>query len=68
LKPLTFGVVAGSGLLTRCTDAAQILYTRASCLRHLAVNRRVQRGTADSDVIRSGRVPKVKPGRGPVAF
>ena len=47
---------------------AQMLYTRAASLRHLAVNNREQGDSADSDVIRSGRVPKVKAARGPVAF
>jgi len=38
---------------------AQMLCTRAASLRHLAVNNREQADSADSDVIRSARVPKV---------
>ncbi len=48
--------------------AAQILYALAEPHRHLAVNSCVRGRSADSDVIRSGRVPKVKAERGPVAF
>src|SRR6266702_3025837 len=45
-----------------------IWYARAGWLRHLAVNRRGRSHSADSDAIRSNRVPKVKAARGAVAF
>jgi hypothetical protein len=48
--------------------AAQILYAPTVLHRHLAVNSCVRGRSADSDVIRSGRVLNVKVERGPVAF
>ncbi|MHC2267559.1 hypothetical protein ACVILJ_002942 [Bradyrhizobium diazoefficiens] len=47
---------------------AQILCAKTDPRRHLAVNRRGRGDSADSDAIRSNRVPKVKAERGPVAF